>query len=245
MAKKGDGVKTTKLTVGGEQKGWDKANNRWETDDEYYTRMSRQDTNKAKSAEENLRNAVTSYKPEEFKYSTSNPYLASIQRQYGSGMEQTKEAITKNLASRGLTDSGLATRAYAKAQQAQTQDMANIAGQDYLRQYNQYIGEEQNRWNRLMGQYSVANQAYTQAKDDYFNQLAIQQQNAINEYQKQQANEINWGGVATTALGVGALTAGILTGGAAAPILAGPVSSALVSGGLTTAATGAMNWKKG
>lgn len=124
-----------------------------------------------------------------FTFDKNNPYLQTQQRTAENQLKQASTGAASMLAQRGTTDSGQAYRTGAQlAGQAQGQ-MSTLTGQDYLRQMGEYQNKEGTAYNQALTGYNLGFQEKQAALDQYYKDQAIQQQQALLEFQEEQAND--------------------------------------------------------
>ncbi len=125
---------------------------------------------------------IKSYQSPEFKFDPNSQFLIQ-QRRIIEG--QTRDAgrdLQKQLASRGLTDSGMLSRSLAKLygqKQAATQQ---VTAQEYLRQLDETTKDDALKFSRMLQKYNVSTQDYNTYMDNFYKNQAILQQQALNRW---------------------------------------------------------------
>ena len=110
------------------------------------------------------------------------------------------------MAQRGMSNSGAALRANARTDQQLGNNIADITGRSWQTQLAQNTQANQTAFSQTMSKFGVANDVYQQAQNEYYNQLAIQTQDTMFEYQKGQ-DKIN--NVINGVKAVGSLATGV------------------------------------
>jgi len=164
-----------------------------------------------------------------FQYERSNPYIRAMETQVGQSNADLKKQMAQNLAARGVSDTGEADRAVAGANVQKNAQMANLAGQDYLRQFGDWRSENQRMLGNIGNAYNVEQGEYQSAMNDYYGNLARQSEEAAN-IAATQPKGFNWAALGKTALGAGTAAASFLIPGAAPLLL--PMGTSMMSSGL-------------
>ena len=124
-----------------------------------------------------------------FAFNKNNDYINQMLREGQGTMAQSGQNLTRTLASRGTTDSGQATRGQAQlAGQAQGINQS-IIGNDYIRQLQRYDTQKGQAFNQLVTGTQMGFQEKQAAQEAFYQQQAIDQQNAILKFQEEQAND--------------------------------------------------------
>ena len=172
----------------GQSKEWTEERKRKEEE-----KRMRAEPDPLKSEQTKAYEELKNYQVSPFEFDTGNPYIDSMRRLVSQNQMQTGQDVTRALASRGALDSGQVMRAKGRMASEGAQNLQNIIGQDYQRQMAQWNADEANRYNRLLTGYGMAGDRYNQAKEEYYQKLALSQQQANDEYQRRMASGYDWG----------------------------------------------------
>lgn len=118
-----------------------------------------------------------------FRYDPDNPELNALRALTRNKYEDTAAALAAGLAARGITDSGTAVRTKARLGQAEAADIQRLTAEDIARQYSRFVGENERMFRRLMAENQIADSAYRSALDNYWRQLALEQEAATRQLQ--------------------------------------------------------------
>ena len=151
--------------------------------------------------------AVNNFNPGTFQYNANNPAMQAIQNQVQAGAMRTGENQASQLASRGVQDSGQSAMASARNQQLANTNISNARGQDFQNGLTNFNNQNQQKFQNLLSTANMNTSDYQNAQNNYYQDLAVQSQNAMNEFQKQQAND-PWNKYIAPLLGAGAGLAG-------------------------------------
>jgi hypothetical protein len=128
-----------------------------------------------------------------YKLDTNSQELQSYRRIAQSTKAATGAALGQQLAQRGVTDSGNATRNLTRMnQQFATGEQGALSSED-LRQKSEYLGTKADVFKEKMSGYQFASQASQQAYDEamtnYWQNIALEQQKAANAWQQKETEE--------------------------------------------------------
>ena len=197
--------------------------NMWESDEQAARRhekdrdaanaaTAQNSANAAAAQKQQFQDAALNFKGTEFKFDPNNPELTALKKSLAYSSENAKENTAQQIAQRGMSNSGAALRANARTDQQLGNNIADVTGRSWQTQLAQNTQANQTAFSQTMAKFGVANDVYQQAQNEYYNQLTIQTQDTMFEYQKGQDkvnNVINAIGAAGSLMsGVGAMAKG-------------------------------------
>lgn len=132
----------------------------------------------------------------EFAYDPNQQFLTDLNRITQQQAAQAGRLTGQGLASRGVANSGQLARAQREIQGALGGQMAQNRLQDFQRQFGTFQTNRQNKFGDLMTSFNIGQGERDRLSQDFFNNLALQQQQANRNYQQRQNRNQNiWGGI--------------------------------------------------
>lgn len=151
----------------------------------YKTSAQYTDKLKAKEAatsQANASTAVQGYETPEFKFDPNNPYLNQQRQAIEQSSQEVGRAIQKQLASRGLTDSGQLGRSLSALYKQKQSGVQQAVGQDFVRQQQNAAQEDSQKFSKLLQKYNVSSTDYNNYMDQFYKSQAVAQQNALQQW---------------------------------------------------------------
>ena len=191
--------------------------NMWESDEQAARRhekdkdaadaaATKNSADAAAAQKQQFQDAALNFKGTEFKFDPNNPELTALKKSLAYSSENAKENTAQQMAQRGMSNSGAALRANARTDQQLGNNIADVTGRSWQTQLAQNTQANQTAFSQTMSKFGVANDVYQQAQNEYYNQLTIQTQDTMFEYQKGQ-DKIN--NVINGVKAVGSLATGV------------------------------------
>lgn len=150
-------------------------------------RVVRSEKERSEAAYRNILNWLNTTGRQPFVYSSDNPELNALRSLTREKYEDAARTIAANLAARGISDSGAAVRSRGRLTQAEAADIQRLTAEDIARQYARWRDEQARVFKNLMSAAQITDEAKRQALEEYWQNLAIEQQGAIKALRGAQA----------------------------------------------------------
>jgi hypothetical protein len=185
---------------------WNSTENRWNTEIEQEGINTKAKATASDKKATDLKEGIQNFKNDAFDFNMNNPMVNALKSQFGTQEKSNSQEMARNMAARGVTDSGQMDRALIGRQQAEQGAMTQIAGSEYARQLSDWKETNREKYARMLKSYELESADYQRSMDEYWQNLTLQQEKAMDDFQKAQAND-PWNKYVLPILDFGAKTA--------------------------------------